>query len=148
MLNEAERIEFGRYLRALREGADRTLRAVQRDCQISPGYLSLVESGSRNPPSDEFLIKLARYYGAPAHEVLARAGRKREPDAEDLAMDNLERAYQFVIADKRFKHGNRMVGEPTPEVKRFMVEMYQRLTNLSLLDESIFGKKGSEEPDE
>lgn len=135
MLTPQQRIEFGKYLRGLREGAGKSLRQVQNECKISPGYLSLVESGERNPPNSDFLRKLARFYGAPPLEVLRRAGRVEEPDDLDLEMDRLDRSYEFVINDKRFSTGHSLSGEPTPDVKRFVVEMYQRLTGLNLLEE-------------
>lgn len=145
MLTPQQKVEFGKYLRSLREGARKSLREVQRDCQISPGYLSLIESGERNPPNPEFLKKLARFYGASPTEVLRRAGRLEEPEEEDLELDRLRRAYEYVISDKRFRSGNSLSSEPTPDVMRFVVEMYQRLTNLNLLNEGPGGKTEADE---
>jgi len=145
MLTLQQKKEFGRYLRDLRDAAGKSLREVQKECQISPGYLSLIESGERNPPNAEFLKKLARYYNASPTEVLKRAGRLEEPDEEDLELDRLRRAYDYVISDKRFSSGNSLSIDPTPETMRFVVEMYERLTNLNLLRERPVGRTDAEE---
>lgn len=135
MLTAQQRREFGAYLKGLREVKGKKLREVQRDCQISPGYLSLIESGERNPPNAEFLKKLAQYYGAPMADVMRRAGRGHELDPEVLEEDRIRRAFSYVIADSRFTTGHSLTGEQTVETMRFVVEMYQRFTGLNLLDE-------------
>lgn len=137
MLRPEDRKEFGRYLKGLREAKDKKLREVQRDCQISPGYLSLIESGERNPPNTEFLKKLALYYGAPMAEVMRRAGRGHELDPQVLEEDRIRRAFSYVINDTRFTTGHSLTGEQTVETMRFVVEMYQNFTGLNLLDERL-----------
>jgi HTH-type transcriptional regulator, competence development regulator len=133
MLTREQRNEFGKYLRGLREGKGLSLRDVQKEAGISPGYLSLVEAGERNPPAREFLIKLARLYGASPAEMLRRGGRMDEGAEEDLELDELRRAYEFVIRDPRFQSGHSLSGEPTPDIMRFMVEMYEKGTGKILL---------------
>lgn len=133
MLTPQQRIEFGKYLAKLREGKGLSLRDVQREAEISPGYLSLVEAGSRNPPLQAVLRKLARLYGESPKEMLRRAGRLDEEAGEDLALDELRRAYEFVIADPRFQSGHSISSEPTPDIMRFMVEMYEKATGKRLL---------------
>lgn len=133
MLTREQKIEFGKYLRGLREGKGLSLRDVQKEVGISPGYLSLVESGERNPPTAEFLTKLARLYGASPAEMLRRAGRFDEDAEQDLELDELRRAYEFVIQDPRFQSGHSISSEPTPDIMRFMVEMYEKGTGKKLI---------------
>ncbi len=128
-----ERIEFGKYLRGLREGKGCSLRDVQSRVNISPGYLSLIEAGERNPPGAEFLRKLARYYDVSPAEMLRRAGRLDEEAEKDVELDELRRAYEFVISDSRFQSGHSLSSEPTPDVMLFMVEMYEKGTGKKLL---------------
>ena len=133
LLTREQRIEFGKYLRGLRDGKRLSLREVQREAGISPGYLSLVEAGERNPPAAEFLRKLARLYDASPAEMLRRAGREDENTERDLEMDELRRAYEYVIRDPRFPSGHSISSEPTPDIMRFMIEMYEKGTGLRLL---------------
>src|SRR5687768_10526852 len=116
-----QRVQFGKYLRALRERKRLTLRDVQAEAGISTGYLSLVEAGERNPPAAEFLRKLARLYQVNPVEMLRRGGRFDEESAQDLEVDELRRAYDFVIRDPRFQSGHSLSSEPTPDIMRFMV---------------------------
>jgi hypothetical protein len=48
-------------------------------------------------------------------------------------LDELRRAYQYVIEDRRFQSGHSLSTEPTPDVMRFMVEMYEKATGLKLI---------------
>lgn len=133
MLTREEKIEFGKYLRGLREGKGLSLRDVQKEVGISPGYLSLVEAGERNPPAAEFLRKLARLYGASPAEMLRRGGRMDEGAQQDLELDELRRAYEYVINDPRFPSGHSISSEPTPDIMRFMIEMYEKGTGKKLI---------------
>ncbi len=45
--------------------------------------------------------------------------------------DGLERAFRYVLKDPRFRFGTRRHGNRTLEAKRFIVEMYERLTGTS-----------------
>jgi transcriptional regulator with XRE-family HTH domain len=74
VLTREQREEFGGYLRGLRQGARMSLRCVHRETGISPGYLSLIERGDRNPPQPAFLLRLAACYRTPGVDLLRRAG--------------------------------------------------------------------------
>ena len=143
MLTREQRIEFGKYLRGLREGRGLSLADAQREAGISKGYLSLVEAGERNPPSAEFLRKLARLYQASATEMLRRGGRLDANAAEDVELDELVRAYEFVINDPQFESGHSISSAPSPDIMRFMVEMYEKGTGKKLI-----GGKGAFRMDE
>ena len=47
---------------------------------------------------------------------------------------DVERAYRFVLDDPRFRVGTRPSGPLSMASKRFIVEMYERLTGKRLLD--------------
>jgi transcriptional regulator with XRE-family HTH domain len=147
MLTPKERIEFGKYLRGLREGKGYSLRDVQSGVKISPGYLSLIEAGERNPPRAEFLRKLARYYDVSPAEMLRRAGRLDEEAERDVELDDLRRAYELVIHDPRFQSGHSLSSEPTPDIMRFMVEMYEKGTGKRLLGGKPRFSLDEEEPE-
>jgi HTH-type transcriptional regulator, competence development regulator len=71
---------LGAYLRALREAAGLTLRAVAAECiasarcGVSNGYLSLLEQDKVVAPNPNVLWSLAACYGADYRELMRRAG--------------------------------------------------------------------------
>ena len=101
---------------------------------ISDPYLSNIETGSRRP-GPKVLKKLAALYGVSVHELLKRAGHLEESGSEGEADEEIEveRAYNYVLADRRFRFGTRPAGPFTIEAKRFIVEMYEQLTGRNLL---------------
>ncbi|WP_329222622.1 XRE family transcriptional regulator [Streptomyces sp. NBC_01485] len=64
-------------LRALRRRAALTLEAAARAAGLSPGYLSRLETGQRQP-SLPMLLALARVYGTTVSELLGETGADRE----------------------------------------------------------------------
>ena len=128
-----EDLELGPLLRRLRKG--RSLREVQRLADVSYAHLSLIERGDR-VPGPRILKRLAALYGVPTNDLLKRAGYL-EGGGEELRPDetlDVERAYQYVLADPRFRVGTRPQGPLTTEAKRFIVEMYERFTGKQLLE--------------
>lgn len=94
-----------------------------------------MEKGEKRP-GPRILKRLAVLYGVGAGELLRRAGHMQadnEIPRTDEALD-IERAYRFVLDDPRFRVGTRPSGHLSPETKRFIVEMYERLTGKRLLD--------------
>jgi len=79
----------GAYLRALREAAGLSLRAVQDRCRlgecygVSNGYLSQLERDRVTTPSPHALRALAACYGADYRELLRRAGYLLPTDEAD-----------------------------------------------------------------
>ena len=123
--------EIGPLLRRLR--GDLSLRDVTRRTGISSSYLSQIERGGRKPGSN-MLRKLAALYNVDEQEMMKRAGRVGQPDPySDEAME-VERAYQYVLADPAFRVGTRPDGPMSVNAKRFIVEMYERFTNKRLLE--------------
>lgn len=133
-MTDAERTEsgIGAYLRELR-GA-RSLRAVYRQTGISDPYLSNIEKGHRRP-GPRVLQKLAAFYGVSLHDLLKRAGHlDDDADAGSDEEANVDRAFDFVIADPKFRFGTRPEGPLSLAAKRFIVEMYETLTGKRLLE--------------
>ena len=134
-LQERREIEgddaIGPLLRRLR--GDLSLRDVTARIGVSSSYLSQIERGDRQPGSN-VVRKLAYLYNVDAEELMKRAGRDPYIDPySDEAMD-VERAYQYVLADPKFRVGTRPSGPLSLEAKRFIVEMYERFTGKRLLE--------------
>ena len=134
-LGEGREIEgddaIGPLLRRLR--GDLSLRDVTKRIGVSSSYLSQIERSDRKPGTN-VIRKLADLYNVDADELLKRAGRDSHIDPfSDEAME-VERAYQYVLADPVFRVGTRPDGPITLKTKRFIVEMYERFANKKLLE--------------
>lgn len=73
-------MEFGAYLRSVREGlrvTDRrySVRQVAQRSGLEPAYLSKIERGEQAPPSEATIRRLAADLGLDADVLLALAGK-------------------------------------------------------------------------
>ena len=66
-------------------------------------------------------------------ELLAAAGYLKVEDITLSEEDEVEMAFQYVMNDPRYKSGTRIKGGLNTEVKRFVVEMYEKATGKKLL---------------
>jgi transcriptional regulator with XRE-family HTH domain len=142
-MDEEERREFGAFLKRLRDDAGKSLREAATEIGISDSYLYQMERGERGAPKLEVMRNMASAYGVSLDSIMAKA-KLTEPEEIDLYHDQLERAFEYVRKDKRFKFGTHMNSqELTPEAKRFIVEMYQKFTGTVLLD-ALAKERGGE----
>ena len=125
--------EIGPLLRRLR--GETGLREVGRRTGISNSYLSQIERGDRRP-GPSVLKRLAALYGVDVQDLLGRAGFLDEPEGietRDDEPEEVERAYQYVLSDPKFRVGTRPSGPLSLEAKRFIVQMYEQFTSKRLL---------------
>jgi transcriptional regulator with XRE-family HTH domain len=126
--------DFGAYLRQLRLEQRLSLREVEERAGVSNSYLTLIERGLRKPPGADILKKLAPVYNVPVRDLLRAAGYLAEEKREISEEEEVEMAFQFVMNDPRYKSGTRLKeGELSLDVKRFIVEMYEKATGKKLL---------------
>ena len=126
-------LEIGPLLKRLR--GDMSLREVRRVTGISNSYLSEIEKGERRPGTN-LLKRLATLYSVDIHVLMERAGYlDNEGEDADPADDpqEIERAFQYVLADPVFRFGTRPDGPLSLASKRFIVEMYERFSGKRLL---------------
>lgn len=122
------------YLRNVRKQRGLSLKRVEKSAGVSNAYLSQLERGLRNPPHPEILKKLAKVYEVPLTELLAAAGYVE--NTKGITRDQIEQAFQHVISDPKYRHGTRLKGSTLSlEAKRFIVEMYEKMTERKLLEE-------------
>ena len=122
------------YLHNVRKQRGLSLKKVEKSAGVSNAYLSQLERGLRNPPHPEILKKLAKVYEVPLTELLAAAGYVE--DSKGITRDQIEQAFQHVISDPKYRHGTRLKGSALSlEAKRFIVEMYEKMTERKLLEE-------------
>ena len=125
--------DLGTLLRKLRGTV--SLRQMQDRTGISHAYLSKIEKG-RQRPGPRVLQRLASAYGVGLETLLREAGHldyQASPSEYATPPMEVERCYQFVMADARFMATTKPSGELTLETKRFIVEMYQELTGKTFL---------------
>ena len=123
--------EIGPLLKRLRRPL--SLRDVTRRAGVSSSYLSEIERGERQPGAN-VVRKLAELYRVDPEELLRRAGHGPQPAPHGDEALEVERAYRFVLDDPHFRVGTRPDGPLTLNSKRFIVEMYQKLTGRRLLE--------------
>ena len=125
---------FGSYMRRLRKSKGLTLKQVENQAKVSNAYISQIERGLRNPPHPDILKRLAKAYDVQHRELLVAAGYLEEDSAETAKRKQIEEAYEHVRTDPTFKQGTRLRGTHVSlETKRFIVEMYEKLTQRQLL---------------
>jgi HTH-type transcriptional regulator, competence development regulator len=125
---------FGSYMRRLRKSRGLTLKQVESQAKVSNAYISQIERGLRNPPHPDILKRLAKAYDVPHRDLLVVAGYLEEDSAETAKRRQIEEAYEHVRTDPTFKQGTRLKGTHVSlKTKRFIVEMYEKLTQRTLL---------------
>jgi len=125
--------KFGEYLRTLRLEQKLSLREAEKLSGVSNSYLGLIERGQRPIPGADILKKLAPVYDVPARDLMKVAGYLKDEDVSLSEEDEVDMAFKFVMNDPRYKSGTRIKGGLTVEVKRFIVEMYEKATGKKLL---------------
>ena len=124
---------FGEYMKNLRDGQRLSLRDVAAHTGVSISYLTQIEHGRKKNPGADILKRLAPLYDVPARDLLKAAGYLDEVKPVLSDEEEVEMAFRYVMNDPRYKSGTRVKGELTPEIKRFIVEMYEKATGKTLL---------------
>lgn len=81
-------MNFGEYLKLLREKQRMSLRDVERRTGVSNAYLGQIEQAKRPAPHPNILKKLAPVYDVAVYELMAAAGYLDE--AQDEAQNQLK----------------------------------------------------------
>jgi transcriptional regulator with XRE-family HTH domain len=125
---------FASYLRELRKARGLSLKQVEERAGVSNAYLSQLERGLRKPPHPDILRRLAKAYEVPVEDLLVSAGYLENGAEKSITREKIEQAFTHVISDPHFRHGTRLKGVRLgPEAKRFIVEMYEKLSGRKLL---------------
>lgn len=124
--------DFTSYLKRLRGKI--SMRQVAKSTGLSNAYLSQLESGKRDNPHPEVLKELAAFFNVPMIEMLKAAGYLKDDDMPEESYDaKINRLFNHVINDPGYKYGHRIKGAVTTEVKKFVIEMYEKATGKTLL---------------
>ena len=125
---------LGAFLKRTRKDLGLTLRQVHELTGISSSYLSQLESGERTRISSGYLGKLAEAYGIPLKEMVMReVASSQDEETQREREREIAKAFEFVIRDPDFEHGEELSGCLSIEAKQFIVEMYEKLIGRNLL---------------
>ena len=84
---EFSKLELARYLKSIRENLGYSIYEVNKLCQISPSYLSLMENGKRRP-SPIILKKLSSIYNIDYNDLLTKAGFSELIEKKEKSQNN------------------------------------------------------------
>lgn len=84
---EFSTLELAKYLRNIRESLGYSIYDVNKLCEISPSYLSLMENGKRRP-SPIILKKLSSIYHINYNDLLTKAGFSELVEDERKSKNN------------------------------------------------------------
>ncbi len=125
---------FGPYLHNLRKKKGLTLKQVEKAARVSNAYLSQLERGRRRPPHPDILKRLSNVYGVSHRELFIAAGYLEEDTTEKLEREKVEKAFEHAIRDPNYRQGTRLKDAHVSfEAKRFIVEIYEKMTGRTLL---------------
>jgi len=126
---------FGEFLKELRDKKGVTLKQVEEGTGMSNAYISQLETGTRRRlPAPDKLKALADYFNVTIKELLEKAGYVESGPAEESLEQRIEKAFAHVINDPAFQYGTRLRGKYDLDAKRFIIEMYEKLTKKKLLE--------------
>ncbi len=124
---------FGEYMKNLRLEQRLSLRDVAAQTGVSISYLTQIEHGRKKNPGADILKRLAPLYNVPVRDLLKAAGYLEEVKPILTDEEEIEMAFRYVMNDPRYQSGTRVKGELTPDIKRFIIEMYEKATGKKLL---------------
>ena len=124
--------ELSKYLKKLR--GKLSIRHVAEKTGISNAYLSQLEGGKRDNPHPDVLKKLAKFYEIPVIEFLKKAGYLDDIiNKEQSYEEKIDSLFQYVTNRPEYKYGHRIKGAVTADVKKFIIEMYEKASGEALL---------------
>lgn len=99
IINECDFLEFGKYLRAVRQAKGVSIRELAKDVNKTPTYLSDIENGHNKPPEKDLLEK-----------IIHRLGVNNTPNIRTKLFDLAAKGRNDLPADvKEYIMGNQLI---------------------------------------
>jgi transcriptional regulator with XRE-family HTH domain len=95
--------DFGGLLRTARQTQRIGLRELARRIQISPAYLSKIETGQFPPPAEDRLVAIAAQLNLDPDVLLAQAGRVPADVLQTIKQRPIEMAQLIRLAGQLMK---------------------------------------------
>jgi len=114
-------MEFGEYLKHLREKKKMSIRKLSTYSGVSAGYLSQIENGGRSTPSPSVIKKLAKGLKTSYEEMMRIAGYiNHDHDKDDQPAELTE----FLKSANVMFHGTPMTDEDKQRVEDVLTGLF------------------------
>jgi transcriptional regulator with XRE-family HTH domain len=139
---------FGIYLEYLRELRGLSITQLAKLSDVSPSYISRIESGGRRPPKPEILKKIAPHLGLGYNELMIKAGYLTN-NQDDLRIEDDETKELFIALTEGKKELLKAVNGLSEEAIFMLAKSIQQIKDDSLpkpveATESVEAFAGSE----
>lgn len=94
-MSKESKINFGHYLKYLRDLRGISITHLAKLSNVSPSYISRIENGGRRAPKPEILKRMAPHLGIGYTELMIKAGYLTK-QAENLWIDDKETKELFI----------------------------------------------------
>jgi HTH-type transcriptional regulator, competence development regulator len=127
--------DLGEYVAALRAHRGLTLRKIEELTGIPNAYLSQLETGQKKHlPPPTLLSKLSECLGVSTNDLLAKAGYLKQSVGRDSLEQQIDKAFRHAVSDPQFRYGAALKNKYDFNIKRFVVELYEKATGRSILE--------------
>jgi transcriptional regulator with XRE-family HTH domain len=127
--------ELSENLKRLRGDKRLSQAALSREAQVSPAYLSELESGQGKRPSGQVLMRLAKALGVTIAELLGENIRPSQSVAEpDRSLLDFAEERKLPSSDVEMLAGIRFRGDPPKTIRRWAM-IYDTIISSQMLDD-------------
>jgi transcriptional regulator with XRE-family HTH domain len=128
---------LGKYIAELRVQRGLTLRKMEDLTGIPNAYLSQLETGQKKYlPSPPLLSKLSECLGVSNNDLLAKAGYLKQSAMKESLEKQVDKAFRHAVSDPQFRYGAALKNKYDFNIKRFVVELYEKATARSILKDA------------
>jgi transcriptional regulator with XRE-family HTH domain len=130
--------DLGEYVAALRGQRGLSLRKIEELTGIPNAYLSQLETGQKKYlPSPTLLSKLSECLGVSTNDLLAKAGYLKQSVAGESLEKQIDKAFRHAVSDPQFRYGAALKMKYDFNIKRFVVELYEKATGRRILNDTF-----------
>jgi len=127
--------DLSEYVAALRGQRGLTLRQIEELTGIPNAYLSQLETGQKKYlPPPTLLWKLSECLGVSTNDLLAKAGYLKQSVAGESPDKQIDKAFRHAVSDPQFRYGAALKMKYDFNIKRFVVELYEKATGRRILE--------------
>jgi len=128
---------LGKYIAELRVQRGLTLRKIEDLTGIPNAYLSQLETGQKKYlPSPPLLSKLSDCLGVSTNDLLVKAGYLKQSAVKESLEKQVDKAFRHAVSDPQFSYGAALRDKYDFNIKRFIVELYEKATGRNILKDA------------